>query len=96
MPYDHRCKSKCNIIRSDLAHKHGEKLIRTPPVTLQTVTRDKINVHGKVNLNITFRDAIYQHVVYVADICDPFILELDFLRESNFVLDFKNNELHSS
>ena len=39
------------IIRSDLAHKLGGKLIWTPPcVTLQTVTGDKIDVHGNFTL----------------------------------------------
>ena len=53
-------------------------------VTLKTVTGYKINVYLKVYLNITFGDAIYHHVVYVADISDPFIFGLDFLRENNF------------
>ena len=35
-------------------------------------------------------------MVYVADISDQFILGLYFLRENNFKLDFKNNDLHSS
>ena len=60
------------------------------------MTGDKINVHGKVHFNITFGDAIYHHVAYVADITDQFILGLDFLMENNFKLDFKNNELYSS
>ena len=85
------------IIRSDLAHQLGEKLMWTPSsVTLQTVTGDKINVHGKIHINIAFGDATYHHVAYVADISDPFILGLNFLRERNFKLDFKNNELYSS
>ena len=79
------------IMRSDLAHELGEKLIWMPHnVTLQAVTDDKINIHGKVYTNITFGDATYQHLVYVVDINDPFILRLDFLRENNFKLDFKN------
>ncbi|GFS77311.1 retrovirus-related Pol polyprotein from transposon 412 [Nephila pilipes] len=81
------------IIRADMAYKLGEKLIWTPPcITLLT---DKINVHGKVNLNIAFGDAMYHHMAYVADINDQFILGLDFLKEYNFKLDFKNKELHS-
>ena len=96
MPHDHT-GANITIIRSDLAHRLGEKLIWTPPcITLQTVTGDKINVHGKVHLNIAFGDAIYHHVAFVADISDQFILGLDFLRENTFKLDFKNNELHSS
>ena len=85
------------IIRSDLAHKLGGKLIWTPPcVTLQTVTGDKINVHGKVHLGIAFGDAIYHHMACIADISDQFILGLDFLRENNFKLEFKKKQLHSS
>ena len=97
MPYDHRFRNNVTIIRSDLAHKDGEKFIWTPPcVTLQTVTSDKINVNGKIYFSITFGDTIYHQVAYVADISDPFILRLDFLRENNFKFDFENNELHSS
>ena len=88
--------ANATIIRSDLAHKLGKKLIWTPPcVILQTVTDDKINVHGKVYLNITLEDDIYHQVAYVADISDPFILGLEFQRENNFKLDFMNKELHS-
>ena len=32
----------------------------------------------------------------IADISDKLILELDFLKENNFKLDFKNNKLHSN
>ncbi|GFS39099.1 retrovirus-related Pol polyprotein from transposon 412 [Nephila pilipes] len=38
---------------------------------------------------------MYHHIAYVADINDQFILGLDFLKENNFKMDFKNNELHS-
>ena len=75
------------IISSYFAYKLGEKLFWTPLcVILQTVPGDKINVKGKFYLNIVFGDVIYGHVarVYVADISDPFILELDFMRENNF------------
>lgn len=34
-------------------------------------------------------------MVYVADISDIFILGLNFLKEDNFKLEVKNNELHS-
>ncbi|GFU91119.1 retrovirus-related Pol polyprotein from transposon 412 [Trichonephila clavipes] len=44
---------------------------------------------------IRFGDTTYQHVVYVADIADPFILGLDFLKEHGFTLDFNKNELRS-
>lgn len=67
------------IIRKDLAQQLDEKLIWTPPsVTLQTVSGDKINIHGKLNINITFGSVTYHHTAYVADITDTCILGLDF------------------
>ncbi|GFW27444.1 hypothetical protein TNCV_162891 [Trichonephila clavipes] len=85
-----------SIIRNDLAQKLKEKLIWTPPrVVLQTVTGEKIDVHGKLKVKIQFGDTTYQHAVYVADIADPFILGLDFLKEHGFTLDFNKNELRS-
>ncbi|GFS51523.1 retrovirus-related Pol polyprotein from transposon 412 [Nephila pilipes] len=50
---------------------------------------------GKVYLNIAFGHAKYHHMAYVANINDQFILGLDFLKENNFKLDFKNSEPHS-
>ncbi|GFX74346.1 retrovirus-related Pol polyprotein from transposon 412 [Trichonephila clavipes] len=85
-----------SIIRNDLAQKLQEKLIWTPPrVVLQTVTGEKIDIHGKLKVKIKFGDTTYQHAVHVADIADPFILGLDFLKEHGFTLDFNKNELRS-
>ncbi|GFV80081.1 retrovirus-related Pol polyprotein from transposon 412 [Trichonephila clavipes] len=56
---------------------------------------EKIDIHGKLRVKIKFGDATYQHAVYVADIADPFILGLDFLKEHGFTLDFNKNELRS-
>ncbi|GFX90120.1 retrovirus-related Pol polyprotein from transposon 17.6 [Trichonephila clavipes] len=85
-----------SIIRNDLAQNLKEKLIWTPPrVVLQTVTGEKIDVHGKLKVKIKFGDTTYQHALYVADIADPFILGLDFLKEHGFTLDFNKNELRS-
>ncbi|GFV82269.1 hypothetical protein TNCV_2791671 [Trichonephila clavipes] len=76
-----------SIIRNDLAQKLKEKLIWTPPrVVLQTVTGEKIDIHGKLKVKIKFGNTTYQHAVYVADIADPFILGLDFLKEHGFTL----------
>ena len=50
----------------------------------------KINVHRKV---LTLH---LEMPLTITNVSDPFILKLDFLRENNFKLDFKNNELHSS
>lgn len=60
-----------------------------------SVAGDKIEVHGKVNLIIIFENASYHHVPYVADISEKSIFGLDLLKENNFKLEFKNNELHS-
>ncbi|GFT86711.1 retrovirus-related Pol polyprotein from transposon 412 [Trichonephila clavipes] len=85
-----------SIIRNDLAQKLKEKFLWTPPrVVLQTVTGEKIDIHGKLKVKIQFGDTTYQHAVYVADIADPFILGLDFLKEHGFTLDFNKNELRS-
>ncbi|GFV93471.1 retrovirus-related Pol polyprotein from transposon 412 [Trichonephila clavipes] len=68
----------------------------TPPrVVLQTVTGEKIDIHGKLKVKIRFGDTTYQHAVYVADIADPFILDWTFLKEHGFTLDFNKNELRS-
>ncbi|GFV11194.1 retrovirus-related Pol polyprotein from transposon 412 [Trichonephila clavipes] len=56
---------------------------------------EKIDIHGKLKVKIQFGDTTYQHAVYVADIADPFILGLDFLKEHGFTLDFNKNELRS-
>ncbi|GFX24071.1 hypothetical protein TNCV_2435641 [Trichonephila clavipes] len=49
----------------------------------------------QISTKSTFGDTTYQHAVYVADIADPFILGLDFLKEHGFTLDFNKNELRS-
>lgn len=47
------------IIRTNLAQKNGKNVIWMPPYFfLQTVTGDKNEVNGNVNLNITFRGAL--------------------------------------
>ncbi|KMQ82414.1 retroviral aspartyl protease family protein, partial [Lasius niger] len=84
------------IIRKDLAQKLGGSLLWTPTsVNLQTVSGDKMDVFGRKDINITFGSTTYKHTAYVADITDPCLLGLDFLRKYNFYLNFKNNELHS-
>ncbi|KFM74235.1 hypothetical protein X975_18466, partial [Stegodyphus mimosarum] len=85
------------IIRRDLAQTFKDKLIWTPScVTLETASGEKIDIEGKLNVNITFGSAAYHHTAYVADITDPCTLGLDFLRKHNFSLDFKNNKLLSA
>ncbi|GFW46352.1 retrovirus-related Pol polyprotein from transposon 412 [Trichonephila clavipes] len=81
-----------SIIRKDLA----QNSIWTPPcVSLQTVTGDKIQVYGKANVTLRFGNIDYHHTAYIADITDPCILGLDFLKNNNFKLDFENGNMHS-
>ncbi|GFT65334.1 hypothetical protein TNCV_1559771 [Trichonephila clavipes] len=85
-----------SIIRKDLAQNSQVSIIWTPPcVSLQTVTSDKIEVHGKANITLRFGNIDYHHTAYIADITDPCILGLDFLKNNNFKLDFENSNMHS-
>lgn len=56
---------------------------------------DKIQIHRKARFHISFENATRHNVAYVANISDLLIHGLDFLKENNFKLNFKNNELHS-
>ncbi|GFW79593.1 retrovirus-related Pol polyprotein from transposon 412 [Trichonephila clavipes] len=81
------------ICREAAGHAKALKLKRLPEGG--TVTGEKIDIHGKLKVKIKFGDTTYQHAVYVADIADPFILGLDFLKKHGFTLDFNKNELRS-
>ncbi|GFT18376.1 retrovirus-related Pol polyprotein from transposon 412 [Trichonephila clavipes] len=84
------------IIRKDLAQNSKRNIIWTPPcVSLQTVTGDKIRVHGKASVTLRFGNIDYHYTTYITDITDPCILELDFLKNNNFKLDFENSNMHS-
>ncbi|GFX32013.1 retrovirus-related Pol polyprotein from transposon 412 [Trichonephila clavipes] len=85
-----------SIIRNDLAQKVTRETYLDPaPRGATDRDGEKIDIHGKLKVNIKFGDTTYQHAVYVADIADPFILGLDFLKEHGFTLDFNKNELRS-
>ncbi|GFW33660.1 retrovirus-related Pol polyprotein from transposon 412 [Trichonephila clavipes] len=85
-----------SIIRKDLAQNSQVSIIWTPPCfSLQTVTGDKIHVHGKANITLRFGNIDYHHTAYIANITDPCILGLDFLKNNNFKLDFENSNMHS-
>lgn len=78
------------IIRTHVAQKIRQKLTWTTLcVFLQTVASDK--VYGKVNLNIPFGNVTYHNEAYTAYINDQFSFALDFLKQNNFKLEFKNN-----
>ncbi|GFX71472.1 retrovirus-related Pol polyprotein from transposon 412 [Trichonephila clavipes] len=66
-----------------------------PCVSLETVTDDKIQVQGKANVTLRFGNIDHHHTAYIADITDPCILGLDFLKNNNFELDFENSNVHS-
>ncbi|GFX58757.1 hypothetical protein TNCV_804611 [Trichonephila clavipes] len=84
-----------SIIRNDLAQKLKRNLSGPRPACATDRDGEKIDIHGKLKVKIQFGDTTYQHAVYVADIADPFILGLDFLKEHGFTLDFNKNELRS-
>ncbi|KFM73598.1 hypothetical protein X975_20641, partial [Stegodyphus mimosarum] len=77
-------------IRKDLAQLFKDELIWMPSfVTLQTDPGDKINIYGKLNINIMVGSAAYCHTGYVAD---PYILRLDFLRKYYFFLGLQKQQ----
>ncbi|GFX74680.1 retrovirus-related Pol polyprotein from transposon 412 [Trichonephila clavipes] len=85
-----------SIIRKDLAQNSQVGIIWTPPcISLQTVTVDKIHVHGKANITIRIGNIDYYHTACISDITDPCILGLGFLKNNNFKLDFENSNMHS-
>ncbi|GFU61240.1 retrovirus-related Pol polyprotein from transposon 17.6 [Trichonephila clavipes] len=59
------------------------------------MTVNKIQVHGKANVTLRFGNIDYHHTAYIADITNPCILVLDFLKNNNFKLDFENSNMHS-
>lgn len=65
----------------------------TTTVSLQTVTGNKIIMHEKLEVSISFRFNTYNHTVYVVDIIDPCIVGLDFLRKYDLSLNLKKGEL---
>ncbi|GFX59294.1 hypothetical protein TNCV_4217101 [Trichonephila clavipes] len=88
--------SQC-VYRSERSGSKIKRETYLDPAPRGATDRDgeKIDIHGKLKVKIKFGDATYQHAVYVADIADPFILGLDFLKEHGFTLDFNKNELRS-
>lgn len=60
------------------------------------MTGDKFEIRGRMIVNIKFGNSAYHQTVYVADIAGNFMLELDFLKERGFTLDFKKNGLSSA
>ncbi|GFW26882.1 retrovirus-related Pol polyprotein from transposon 412 [Trichonephila clavipes] len=89
-------RANVSIIRKDLAQNSQVSIIWTPLcVSSQKVTSDKIQVHGKANITLRFGNIDYHHTAYIANITDPCILGLYFLKNNNFKLDFENSNMHS-
>ncbi|GFT31012.1 retrovirus-related Pol polyprotein from transposon 412 [Trichonephila clavipes] len=85
-----------SIIRKDLAQISQVSIIWTPLcVPLQTVTGDKIQVHGKANITLRYGNKNYHLSAYIANITVPCNFGLDFLRNNKFKLDFENSNMHS-
>ncbi|GFU02019.1 transposon Ty3-I Gag-Pol polyprotein [Nephila pilipes] len=84
------------LLRTDIAQKSNQQFIYTAPnIFLKTTTGEKAYIHGKLDESIECGSRRFQHKVYVADIIDPCILGLDFLREFNFTVDLERNEIRT-
>ncbi|GFX66134.1 hypothetical protein TNCV_4102741 [Trichonephila clavipes] len=94
--FDKEYRSQC-VYHSERSGSKIKRETYLDPAPRGATDRDgeKIDIHGKLKVKIKFGDTTYQHAVYVADIADPFILGLDFLKEHGFTLDFNKNELRS-
>ncbi|GFX24508.1 retrovirus-related Pol polyprotein from transposon 17.6 [Trichonephila clavipes] len=94
--FDNEYRSQC-VYHSERSGSKIKRETYLDPAQRGATDRDgeKIDIHGKLKVKIQFGDTTYQHAVYVADIADPFILGLDFLKEHGFTLDFNKNELRS-
>ncbi|GFV28384.1 retrovirus-related Pol polyprotein from transposon 412 [Trichonephila clavipes] len=96
LQHDHRYRSQC-VYHSERSGSKIKRETYLDPAPRGATDRDgeKIDIHGKLKVKIRFGDTTYQHAVYVADIADPFILGLDFLKEHGFTLDLNKKELRS-
>ncbi|GFU66226.1 retrovirus-related Pol polyprotein from transposon 412 [Trichonephila clavipes] len=94
--FDKEYRSQC-VYHSERSGSKIKRETYLDPAPRGATDRDgeKTDIHGKLKVKIKFGDTTYQHAVYVADIADPFILGLDFLKEHGFTLDFNKNELRS-
>ncbi|KAF8789987.1 hypothetical protein HNY73_005077 [Argiope bruennichi] len=90
----YRTEDKTAEAGTNLAHKLKQQFIYTAPnISLTTATGEKANIHGKLDASIECGSRRFQHKIYVADITDPCILGLDFLREFNFTVELERNEI---
>ncbi|GBO17450.1 Transposon Ty3-I Gag-Pol polyprotein [Araneus ventricosus] len=84
------------LLRTDLAQKLKEQLIYTRPnISLKTATGEKTEIRGKLDASIECGSRKFRHRIYVADVTDPCILGLDFLKKFNFTVDLEKNEIRT-
>ncbi|GBM77913.1 Transposon Ty3-I Gag-Pol polyprotein, partial [Araneus ventricosus] len=84
------------LLRTDLAQKLKEQLIYTGPnISLKTATGEKTEIRGKLDASIECGSRKFHHRIYVADVTDPCILGLDFLKKFNFTVDLEKNEIRT-
>ncbi|GBM98853.1 hypothetical protein AVEN_141084-1 [Araneus ventricosus] len=84
------------LLRTDLAQKLREQLIYTASnISVKTATGEKTERRGKLDASNECGSRKFQHRLYVADITDPYILGLDFLKKFNFTVDLEENEIRT-
>ncbi|GBM32431.1 Retrovirus-related Pol polyprotein from transposon 297 [Araneus ventricosus] len=84
------------LLRTDLAQNLKEQLIYTAPnISSKTATGEKTEILGKLDASIECRSRKFHHRIYVADITDPCVLDLDFLQKFNFTVDLEKNEIRT-
>ncbi|GFT02905.1 retrovirus-related Pol polyprotein from transposon 297 [Nephila pilipes] len=84
------------LLRTDIAQKLNQQFIYTAlNIFLKTANGKKVNKHGKLDASIECGSRRIQHKVYVADITNPCILGLDFLRELKFTVDLERYEIRT-
>ncbi|GBN28933.1 hypothetical protein AVEN_262199-1 [Araneus ventricosus] len=84
------------LLRTDLAQKLKEQLIYTAPnISLKTATGEKTEIRRKLDASIECGSRKFNHRIYVADITDPCILDMDFLQKFNFTVDLEKNEIQT-
>ncbi|GBN97400.1 hypothetical protein AVEN_457-1 [Araneus ventricosus] len=84
------------ILRANVAQKLKNQLIYTTlNICLTTTNGEKAGIRGKLNASIECGSRKYQHRVYVADITEPCILCLKFLKNLNLTTDLEQNYMRT-
>ncbi|GBM26319.1 hypothetical protein AVEN_256547-1 [Araneus ventricosus] len=84
------------LLRTDFAQKLKEQLIYTGPnISLKTATGEKTEIRGKLDASIECGSRKFHHRIYVADVTDPCILGLNFVKKFNFTVDLEKNEIRT-